>query len=196
MPTDAPVTQDLYDVELLKIDAHSGTLYFTGGHLLKLARRDELRWWRVGEIGVLRLGAMAHGWGWRPYPDQRLRRAPEHDDPASGRWAWRLTSTSADEYLLTNIGVLPGAKAAFVRQDLETVKLELPREFSDLCRAYRQQPTAVLCAFVADVCSLRNFAKCPRDEGYCSLERDERRLAQDYFNRAYGMNLEDEESRP
>lgn len=193
MPTDSHVTQDLYDVELLKIDAHSGTLYFAGGHLLKLARRDELRWWRVGEIGVLRLGVTPHAWGWRPYPDQRLRRVPERDDPESGRWAWRLVSDNEEEYLLTKIGVIPGANGAFVRRDVETVEIDLPREFRELCRAYRQQPTDVLCAFVADVCSLRNFAKFPREDGYCSLGSDERRLAQDYFNRAYGMYFEDEE---
>lgn len=196
MPTDASVTQDLYDIELLRIDAHSGTLYFSGGHLLKLARRDELRWWRVGEIGVLRLGAMAHGWGWRPYPDQRLRRAPEHDDPASGRWAWRLVSANADradDYVLIKIGLIPGANGALVRQEADTVGLDLPREFRELCRAYRQQPAAVLRAFIADVCSLRNLARCPREDGYCSLGSDERRHARAYFDRAYGTYFEDEE---
>lgn len=199
MPTDSHVTQDLYDIELLRIDAHSGTLYFAGGHQLTLARRDELRWWHVGEIGVLRLGVMPNGWGWRPYPDQRLRRAPERDDPASGRWAWRLISADAggaDDYLLTKVGVIPGANGAFVRQDVETVQLDLPREFRELCRVYRQQPAAVLRAFIADVCGLHNFVKCPREDGYCSLGSDERRLAEDYFDRAYGMYLEDKESSP
>lgn len=196
MPKDPHVTQDLYDVELLRIDAHSGTLYFSGGHLLTLARRDELRWWHIGEIGVLRLGVMPQGWGWRPYPDQRLCRAPERDAPASGRWAWRLIRADAgcaDEYLLTKVGVIPGANGAFVPQDAETVAIDLPREFRELCHAYRQQPVAVLRGFIADVCALHNFVRCPREDGYCSLGSDERRLAQDYFNRAYGMYLEDEE---
>ncbi len=196
MPIDPQVTQDLYDVELLRIDAHSGTLYFAGGHLLTLARREELRWWHIGEIGVLRLGMMPHGWGWRPYPDQRLRRAAERDDLASGRWAWRLVSADAgcaDEYLLTKLGVIPGANGAFVRQDAETVAIDLPREFRELCRAHRQQPTAVLRAFIADVCALQSFVRCPREDGYCSLGSDERRRAQDYFDRAYGMYFEDEE---
>lgn len=197
MPTDAGVTQDLYDVELLKIDAHSGTLYFTGGHLLKLARRDELRWWRVGEIGGLRLGAMPLGWGRRPYPDQRLRRAPERDDSASDRWAWRLLRADgrcADRYLLTKVGVIPGANGSLVRQDAETVTIDLPREFRDLCRAYRQQPTVVLRAFIADVCAFKNLGKGPRKDGYSSLGSEERRLAQDYFTRAHGMYTEHEGS--
>lgn len=197
MPTDPLVTQDLYDIELLRIDAHSGTLYFAGGHLLTLARREELRWWHVGEIGVLRLGVVPQGWGWRPYPDQRLRRAAERDDPTSGRWAWRLIRNDAgcaDEYLLTKVGVIPGANGAFVPQDAQTVAIDLPREFRELCRVYRQQPAAVLRAFIADVCSLRNLAKCPREDGYCSLGSDERRRAQEYFDRAYGMYFEDEES--
>jgi hypothetical protein len=58
---------------------------------------------------------------------------------------------------------------------------------------YRQQPTAVLRAFIADVCALQNFVKCPREDGYCSLGSDERRHAQHYFDRAYGMYLQDEE---
>lgn len=197
MPTDSHVTQDLYDVELLRIDAHSGRLYFAGGHLLALARREELRWWHVGEIGVLRLGVTPHGWGWRPYPDQRLRRAPERDDPASGRWAWRLIRADAgcaDVYVRTKVGVIPGANGAFVRQDVETVALDLSQEFRKLCRAYRQQPAAVLRAFIADACALQNFARCPREDGYCSLGSDERRRAQDYFHLAYGRYLEDEES--
>ncbi|MDY6947766.1 MAG: hypothetical protein SXG53_18820 [Pseudomonadota bacterium] len=197
MPTDSHITQDLYDIELLRIDAHSGTLYFAGGHLLTLARREELRWWHVGEIGVLRLGTMPQGWGWRPYPDQRLRRAPDRDDPPSGRWAWRLVRADAgcaDDYLLTKVGVIPGANGAFVPQDAETVAIDLPREFRELCRAYRQQPTAVLCAFIADVCALQNFVKCPREDGYCSLGSDERQRAQEYFVRAYGMYFEDEAS--
>lgn len=196
MPTDPHFTQDLYDIELLRIDAHCGTLYFAGGHLLTLARRDELRWWHVGEIGVLRLGVMPNGWGWRPYPDQRLRRAPDRDDPASGRWAWRLIRADggcADDYLLTKVGVIPGANGAFVPQDAETISIDLPREFREVCRVYRQQPAAVLRGFIADVCALQNFVKCPREDGYSSLGSDERRLAQDYFDRAYGMYLEDEE---
>lgn len=196
MSTEPHATKDLYDVELLRVDAHTGTLYFAGGHLLTLARRDELRWWHVGEIGVLRLGVMPRGWGWRPYPDQRLRRAPERDDIASGRWAWRLIRADAgcaDEYLLRKVGVIPGANGAFVRQDTQTVAIDLPREFRELCRAHRQQPAAVLRAFIADVCALKSLAKCPREDGYCSVGSDERRLARDYFDRAYGMYLEDVE---
>jgi len=189
-------SQDLYDVELLRIDTRSGTLYFAGGHLLTVARRDELRWWHVGEIGVLRLGLLPQGWGWRPYPDQRLRRAPEHDDPASGRWAWRLVTAhtgSANSYLLTKVGVIPGANAAFVRQDTETVTIDLPREFRELCRAHRQEPAAVLQGFIADLCELQSYVKSPREDGYCSLGSAEHRLAQEYFDRAYGMYLGDEE---
>lgn len=193
MPTANLPSQELYDVELLRIDTQSGTLYFAGGHLLTVARRDELRWWHVGEIGVLRLGLLHRGWGWRPYPDQRLRRAPEHDDPASGRWAWRLgTNTdSVDSYLLTKVGVIPGANGAFIRQDSEPATMDLPREFRELCLAHRQEPVAVLRGFIADLCELQNYVKCPREDGYCSLGSDERRLAQDYFDRAYGVYLDD-----
>jgi hypothetical protein len=161
MSTDPHVTQDLYDVELVRIDAHTGTLCFAGGHLLTLARREELRWWHVGEIGVLRLGVMPRG---RPYPDQRLRRAPERDDVANGRWHG-------------------GSFAPIPDVPMNTF----------LQRSVRQQPAAVLRAFIADVCALKSLATYPREDGYCSVGSHERRLARDYFDRAYGMYLEDVE---
>ncbi len=103
MPTDLEGTQHLYDVELLRIDTSAGTLYFSSGHLVTLGRREELRWWQVGEIGVLRLGPVVSDWGWQPYPNQRLRRAPERDDPAAERWGWSVGNV----YLSTKVGVIP-----------------------------------------------------------------------------------------
>lgn len=34
MSTAPPVTHDLYDAELPRIDAHTGMLYFAGSHLI------------------------------------------------------------------------------------------------------------------------------------------------------------------
>jgi hypothetical protein len=193
MPTDSQTPQDLYDITLQRIDTHSAALYFAGGHLLTLARRDELRWWRVGEIGVLRLGVGPHDWGWRPYPDQRLRRAPERDDPESGQWAWRLIRAGvdgADDYLLTKKGEIPGANGAFVGRNPDTVSIDLPREFRELCLAHGQSPAAVLQAFMADVGTLASEVS-PRDEdGDRSVGRRERQLAQDYFTQAIAMGRE------
>jgi hypothetical protein len=62
-----------------------------------------------------------------------------------------------------------------------------------LQRSVRQQPAAVLRAFIADVCALKSLATYPREDGYCSVGSHERRLARDYFDRAYGMYLEDVE---
>jgi hypothetical protein len=193
MPTDSQAPQDLYDITLLRIDTHSASLYFTGGHLLTLARRDELRWWRVGEIGVLRLGVGLHDWGWRPYPDQRLRRAPERDDSDGGQWAWRLLRAGvdgADDYLLTKEGEIPGANRAFVGRDPETVSIDLPREFRELCLVHGQSPTAVLQAFMADVGRLASHVNRLHEDGDRSVGRRERQLAQDYFTQVVAMGPE------
>jgi hypothetical protein len=52
---------------------------------------------------------------------------------------------------------------------------------------------AVLRALIADVCALQSFATCPREDSYCALVSDERRHAQDDFDGAYGMCVEDGE---
>lgn len=177
---------EIYDIELLCIEAQTGRLHFSGGHQVQLARIEELRWWNVGEVGVLRLGRDLRDWGFRPYPDQRLRRVPERDEPADGRWAWRL----GDDYIVTKRNVVPGKGGAVIPQDAESITFDLPREFLNLCLEYRQTPEGVLRGFIADLCSLQNYIRCPREDGYTSLGSDERRLAQEYFHRAYDMFLD------
>jgi hypothetical protein len=111
---------------------------------------------------------------------------PERDDPANGCWTWRLS----DEHIATKCDIIPGNGGAVIHQDTESVTLDLPREFLNLCQAYRQTPVDVLRGFIPDLCSLHNYFRCPREDGYTSLGSDERRMAQEYFHRAYDMFID------
>jgi len=48
----------------------------------------------------------------------------------------------------------------------------------------------VLRGFIADAASLNNYMAEPRADGYSSNGSDERMLAYDYIERAYGMRRE------
>lgn len=62
--------------------------------------------------------------------------------------------------------------------------LELPPEFIDLCRSCNVPPEVVLRGFIADLAGIMNWAANPRTDGYSSNGSDERRLAEEYFDRA------------
>ncbi len=54
---------------------------------------------------------------------------------------------------------------------------------SVLCERDGVAPHTVLRGFIADLCSIMNWAKSPRDDGYSSNGSDERRMARAYYER-------------
>ena len=64
-----------------------------------------------------------------------------------------------------------------------TVKLALPPEFIALCRRDQVAPETVLRGFIADLCGIINWADEPRADGYSSNGSDERRMAEEYYER-------------
>jgi len=62
--------------------------------------------------------------------------------------------------------------------------LDLPPEFIDLCKADNVPPETVLRGFIADLAGIMNWAANPRTDGYSSNGSDERRLAEEYYERA------------
>jgi hypothetical protein len=64
-----------------------------------------------------------------------------------------------------------------------TVTLDLPPEFIALCRRDQVTPETVLRGFIADLCGIMNWANNPRADGYSSNGSDERRRAEDYYER-------------
>jgi hypothetical protein len=64
-----------------------------------------------------------------------------------------------------------------------SLTIELPYEFTELCKADGVAPKTVLRGFIADLCGIMNFACNPRPDGYGSHGSDERRMAYAYYER-------------
>src|ERR1700730_10450128 len=154
----------LYDAVLTRIDAQAGVLVFSVAQRHHCVRSSHLSWWTLGAIGRLTLPVEGLGFSFFPYPDQRLRRAPDRDDLRRERWGWRV----AKRRFTAKAGIVPGKDGALASKDTEGIQLELPREFLDFCSRRKIPPDQLLRGFVADLCELMNWCSCPREDGYCS----------------------------
>lgn len=177
-----PLPTEIYDAELTQFDQQSRTLVFQAAGTTHCVSTSNAPYCSLGTVGRLRLPASRSDYRFFAYPDQRLRRVPADDDPRRNLWGWRIEKL----HFAVRAGVIPGKDGVVVIQDTETVVLELPREFLDLCHASRLRSETVLQGFIADLCALMNWVNCPREDGYSSNGSDERRMAQEYFQRAYG----------
>ena len=170
---------EFYDAELTGIDADSSTLLFTTTGGVRRVSTVSPAWWKVGTIGRLRLNDSS--FAFLAYPDQRLRRDSAEDDSRRRLWGWTIDG----QRFACKSGVIPGRNGLVVSEDTDTLVLEIPREFVQLCVGYRLRPDTVLRGFIADVCGLMNWAHCPREDAYSSNGSDERQIARNYFRRAY-----------
>lgn len=179
---EAPSDGYLYDATLSQVDEVRGSLVFViDGHTHRVSAAH-VSSFTAGSIGRLRLPSIQTGFAFHIYADQRLRRAPELDDTPAHSWGWRIN----DRRFQVRAGLLPGRNGLVVPQDTRAVSLDLPREFLTYCETRRLAPTAVLRAFIGDLCEIDNLFAHPREDGYCSNGSDERRLAREYFQRAFG----------
>lgn len=135
------------------------------------------------------------------YMDQTLRRAVELDAPdphafRDGRRpdvvGWRCDAEP--EGFRAPAGLVPGRDGAFVSDDTVAVVLRVPRELRVLAKDHRVDVDQVLRAFMADVCGIRNTYANPRADGLSSNGSDERDLAEQWFERAFGHRYMDEDS--
>ena len=55
--------------------------------------------------------------------------------------------------------------------------------FVALCRRDKVAPKTVLRGFIADLCGIVSYVANPRADGYSNNGSDERRLAQEYYER-------------
>jgi hypothetical protein len=90
--TQTDSTTILYDAQLIRIDEVSGILEFAAGGDIHTVRCSRSIWWAVGTIGCLRLGEGPKQFLFHAYPDQRLLRVPDADDPVRNRLGWSPTS--------------------------------------------------------------------------------------------------------
>ena len=178
-----PVRPDdyLYDVKLTRIDPETGTLHFEAAGIEFSERPTSIAGWPVGHIGRLRMAHKPGGMAFHAYVDQRLRRDPMGDDLELEKWGWRI----GDVRIQVRAGILPGLDGQVVTRDIEILEIELPREFIDLCARRGVTPMRVLRAYVADLCELINWFRCPREDGYSSNGSDERMYAQMHFHRTF-----------
>jgi hypothetical protein len=177
---------ELYDVQLTEIDESSGFLTFEVDGTQHRVKAETAAWSKVGTVGRLRVPPHAVPFSFYAYPDQRLRRLAAQDDPEHRLWSWQI----GERCVKAKAGIVPGKDGSLVKQDTETLALKIPREFVELCRTGQLLPETVLRGFVADLCALQNWVHCPREDNYSSNGSDERRMAQDYFYRAYGWLFE------
>ena len=174
---------ELFDAVLSELDTKARVVTFTIGEgRLQRLKCPKLFYGSIGTIGRLRLPSKQVPFGFFPYPDQRLRRVPAEDDLQRGLWGWTLGT----QHFAAKAGVIPGKGGEVICEDTEVLVLQIPREFIDLCGKYRLNPKIVLCGFIADLCELVSWINCPREDGYSSNGTDERLMAQQYFDRAYG----------
>jgi hypothetical protein len=185
LKTDAPKPADdgyLYDAALTQVDTARGTLIFTVGETVHRVSSGHVSSFSVGAIGRVRLPTEGQGFAFHVYADQRLRRAPELDEPRVRRWGWRI----GERRFTVQAGLVPGRAGKVIRRDTQTLALDLPREFLQFCEVRGLSPESILRAFVADLCGLMNLFVCPREDGYSSSGSDERFRAMEYFQRTWG----------
>lgn len=135
------------------------------------------------------------------YMDQTLRRAVELDAPdhhalREGRRpdvvGWRCDAKP--QGFRAPAGLVPGRDGAFVSDDTAAVVLRVPRELRVLANDHRVGVDEFLRAFMADVCDIRNTYANPRADGLSSNGSDERDLAEQWFQRAFGHRYLDNDT--
>lgn len=156
------------------------------GRILNLPTFQPVRDWlrgQVGQVGVVQFVPESECWRFNAYLDQSLRRVFEFDQ--DNRIGWR-NDASPNGWTAPRC-IVPGKDGAFIESATEELTIDIPYEFFELCNLYKGTPESVLRAFIADACEIKNYVSEPRADGYNSNGSDERTMAVDYLDRAYGM---------
>lgn len=173
----APDPDVIFDVQLVRIDRVSRLWVFAAAGRIYVLGNGRSGWWEIGTIGRLWKITANRDFEFTAYPDQRLRRCWECDDPTRSRWGWQL-----GEYRFSvKAGVIPGKDGAVLREDTESLEVAIPRELVDLCRRRGISSARLLRGFIADLCDLHNGAGAPREDGFESSGAEQRYWAQEYF---------------
>lgn len=119
------------------------------------------------------------------YIDQSLRRFPAIDQPGQLGWA---CESGAHEFVAP-ANIIPGKGGDFIKDDTEEITLQIPPEFIGLAKLTQMSPEDLLRGFIADVTGIHNYLSCPRADEYSSNGSDERDLAEEWLQRAYGFDM-------
>ena len=177
----------IFDLYLAGIERGNWMLERGNGETLQLRAPDDAERWAQGFVdswGAVTQLAVG-GWRFNPYHDQSLMRIPQFDDPQHARLGWCCDAkpdgfTSPDH-------LIPGDHGGFVEDQTTPLTLPIPLEFAALCDQFNMSPEVVLRGFIADVAGLMNYLNCPRADRYSANGSDERMLADQYMERAYGV---------
>lgn len=159
----------------------------------------------VGKVGYLvRATTMSSGAPpagacfFRPYFDQSLRRVPELDNLQSRHDSnGRILETvgwwceSRPDGFLAPANLIPGENGRFIPDETIAITVRVPPEFVRACRTVRRSAEEVLHGFVADLADISNYVSRPRADKFCSNGSDERMYAEQWLDRAYGMDRVD-----
>lgn len=183
------MTPIYYDARLVSVTDAGMVLEYQGKQLELPTFQPPNSWLldQVGKTGIAEYVEQSACWRFTPYLDQSLRRVFELD--YADRIGWR-NEEEPDGWTAPRC-VVPGENGAFIEADTEEVTLAVPQEFIGLCEQYQLTPEEILHGFIADAAGLMNYVRSPRADGYSSNGSDERGMAQDYLDRAYGMRRGD-----
>ena len=186
----------IYDVKLAEasIEGQIGQIVFVApdGRRLQIQEQTAFTSLRafmsfraVGEVGRLTIYSYSLGGVWfEPYVDQRLRRRTDLDNKCDQLFAWEIDGRT----IFVKSGLLPGKNGQVIHDKTEPLELDVPPEFTELCRLSRYSPETVLRSFIADLAGLKTDIDCPREDGYYSFfpdGSDVHMYAQQWFDRAY-----------
>lgn len=144
---------------------------------------------KEGQRGVLTVKSETD-FVFQPYRDQRLRRAPQHDlRRGEEDWLWCWTIEGTDRQFLLKPHFVPGVDGRHIDDETDAIELDVPAEFSEFCGSRGLNAEEVLRGFIADLCGLQSSVANPREDGFCSNGGDERRIAAEWFDRAYPQKL-------
>lgn len=174
-----------FDVKLLELTEGEAVYQYQGREMRRPVGLNR----SVKEHGIEKIGELVvnddsgEAGYFRPYVEQRLRRVIECD--IEGGWAWTVIGDDTDPVFFVKAGIVPGIDGHVIYDETEAVTLQVPPEFIDLCGEFKLTPEAVLRGFIADACGLMNYVAKPREDGYSANGSDERRMADDYIERAW-----------
>jgi hypothetical protein len=190
---------DIYETLTVEYRGETRTVVSGGRWNDEWSRRD------VGKVGYLVRALSMSGEDmpagasyFRVYLDQSLRRVPELDDlrgrrdpggQVLGTVGWWCESKP--DGLLAPVGLIPGEHGSFIPDETISVTIRVPPEFVRECRAVQRSPEEVLKGFVADLAGISNYVSRPRADRFCSNGSDERMYAEQWLDRAYGMDRVD-----
>ena len=166
----------IFDVRLAAIDTIAQTATFACGELQHTRGLSCSPFWKPGTIGALSLHPDDEHFDFYTYPDQRLRRAPDHDNACLKCWSWVIDG----HHFFVRAGIIPGIAGAVVRDECQSLEVQIPPEFIAYCLACEFEPQQLIRAFIADSSGIQDSRRCPREDEYCSTGADQRFLAREY----------------